>query len=78
MFPNPTSGAFTVELAFNGITKARIRMVNTLTNFTVFDQVKEGQYSYTIPYNVTGITNTTYVIVIETAKGNFIFKLIKA
>ncbi len=78
VYPNPTSGAFTVELVFNGITKARIRMVNTLTNFTVFDQVKEGQYSYTIPYNVTGITNTTYIIVIETAKGNFIFKLIKA
>ncbi len=78
VYPNPTSGAFTVELVFNGITKARIRMVNTLTNFTVFDQVKEGQYSYTIPYSYPSITATTYIIVIETAKGNFIYKLIKA
>jgi SprB repeat len=78
VYPNPTAGAFNVELVFNGITKARIRMVNTLTNYTVFDEVKEGQYSYNIPYNVTGITSTTYIIIIETAKGNFIFKLIKA
>jgi hypothetical protein len=78
VYPNPTAGAFTVELVFNGITKARVRMVNTLTNFTVFDEVKEGQYSYTIPYSYPSITATTYIIVIETAKGNFIFKLIKA
>jgi len=78
VYPNPTSGAFTLELVFNGITKARIRMVQTLSNVTIFDQVKEGQYSYTIPYNISGVPATTYIIIIETAKGNFIFKLIKS
>ena len=78
VYPNPTSGAFTVELVFNGITKARLRLINTLTNATIMDQIKEGQYSYTIPYNITGVPSTTYILIIETAKGNFVYKLIKA
>jgi hypothetical protein len=78
VYPNPNNGNFTCELLFNATTKARLRLVSTLTDQTVHDQVIEGQYSYVINYNLPGLIAGTYILVIETAKGNFIYKVIKS
>jgi len=75
VYPNPNNGQFTVELLFNDITKARLRLINILTNVTINDRTVEGTSSYLLPYNYGGIIAGTYVLVIETPKGNFVHKV---
>lgn len=75
--PNPNSGVFHAELEFNAITKARLRLVNTLTNLVVNDQSVDGNYTYTVNYNMGALLpKATYILVIETAKGSFIHKVV--
>lgn len=77
VYPNPNSGVFNVELEFNAVTKARLRMINILNNMVTDDRVVEGLDHYTIPYNLGGsVIAGTYVLVIETPKGNFVYKVI--
>ncbi|MCG2617747.1 T9SS type A sorting domain-containing protein [Terrimonas sp. NA20] len=77
VYPNPNNGQFNAELQFNATTKARLRMVNVLSNAVVDDRVVEGASTYTIPYSLgSSIVPGTYVLVIETAKGNFVHKVV--
>jgi hypothetical protein len=75
VYPNPNNGQFNVELLFNDVTKARLRLVNILTNVTVNDRTVEGLSSYLINYNYGGIIAGTYVLVIDTPKGSFVHKV---
>jgi hypothetical protein len=77
IYPNPTSGSFTLSLVFNATTVARVRVINILTNTTISDKMLVGAASYTEPYNVTVQPAGTYVVVIETPKGNYVHKLNK-
>lgn len=76
VYPNPNNGQFNVELLFNDVTKARLRLINILTNVTVNDRTVEGQSSYLLGYNYGGLlVGGTYILVIETPKGNFVHKV---
>ena len=76
VYPNPNSGQFNVELVFNAVTKARLRLINILTNVTINDRTVEGSPGYLLNYNYGGsIIAGTYVLVIETPKGNFVHKV---
>ncbi|MFT3681952.1 MAG: hypothetical protein QM791_16885 [Ferruginibacter sp.] len=77
VYPNPNRGDFTVNLNFSQATKARIRLVNTLTN-----QVMDSrEVVITTPnteqpeeYHLTGsLSGGMYVLVIETPKANFVY-----
>lgn len=77
LYPNPTSGSFTLDLLFNSVTVARVRIINVLTNTTVSDRMLQGAASYTSQFDVGMQPAGTYIVVIETAKGNFVHKLNK-
>jgi hypothetical protein len=77
IFPNPGIGNFNVELQFNAITQARLRLINTLSNVTVSDKKLTGSITYNEQYNLAGTLSAgVYILMIETAKGNFIYKVI--
>jgi hypothetical protein len=75
--PNPTSGSFTLNLLFNAVTQARVRIVNVLTNISIDTRLLNGAASYSEPYNIGGQPQGIYIVLIETMKGNFIYKLNK-
>jgi SprB repeat len=75
VYPNPNNGNFSVEMEYNAVTKARLRLVNLLTNQTLDDRTVQGQMTYTLPYNKGALPRQLYVLVIETPKGNFIHKV---
>jgi hypothetical protein len=77
IYPNPTSGNFTLSLVFNTATVVRVRIINILTNTTINDKMLTGASSYTEPYNISVHPAGTYVVVIETPKGNYVHKLNK-
>jgi hypothetical protein len=77
VLPNPTSGSFTLNLLFNAVTQARVRIVNVLTNVSIDTKLLNGSASYSEQYNISSQAAGTFIIIIETAKGNFIYKLNK-
>jgi SprB repeat len=77
VYPNPNPGNFFADLVFNDVTKARLRLVNTLTNLVVSDRSVEGSYTYKVEYSMGPVLpKATYILVIETAKGSFIHKVV--
>jgi hypothetical protein len=79
VYPNPNNANFKVDLEFNNITQARLRLINLLSNQVVDERKVQGLTSYTLDYNHNGtanITSGTYILVIETARGNFVYKVI--
>jgi hypothetical protein len=78
IYPNPNNGTFKVDLKFSEVTKARLRLINTLTNITVNDRLVHGDDEYLIDYSMGLLANGVYVLVIDAAKGSFVYKVIIA
>ncbi len=77
IFPNPNNGTFKVQLEFSEVTSARLRLVNTLNNLTVDDRPVQGSQGYLLDYNLGGaLVSGTYILVIDTAKGSFVYKVV--
>lgn len=77
LYPNPTPGEATLSLQFSSATVARVRIYNILTNQLVTERNLQGAAIYTELFNLTSNVAGTYVVVIETPKGNFVHKLNK-
>lgn len=77
--PNPNNGTFTVGLEFSETTRAKLRLINTLDNFMVDQREAAGNKEYTLYYNLSSvIPGATYILVIDTPKGSFVYKVIIA
>ena len=78
IYPNPSNGTFKVDLQFSEMTRARLRLINTLTNITVDDRQIQGTDHYLLDYNMGLLSNGVYVLVIDATKGSFVYKVIIA
>jgi SprB repeat len=79
--PNPNTGVFELRLTFNEATRAKVRLINTLTNLVVDSKevTIPNSSMYAVPYNLPGtVLNGIYVLVIETPKGSFVYKVVIA
>jgi hypothetical protein len=77
LYPNPTTGNFTLTLLFNSTTIARVRIINVLTNSVVTDRTIQGSASYSEQFNIGAQPGGTYIVLIETPKGSFVHKVTK-
>lgn len=73
--PNPNPGTFKVELSFSETTRARLRLINSLTNSVVDDRLIQGQKDYNLVYNISSHSVGMYMLVIDAAKGSFVYKV---
>jgi len=73
--PNPNNGQFIVKVTLKEQAKIRLRMYNVLTNVQVSDRQESGSSQYTLPYNVNAPAGT-YFLLLETPKGNIMYKII--
>lgn len=77
IYPNPNNGTFKVDLEFSEITSARLRLINTLNNVMIDDRQIVGSKDYLLDYNLgSGQVSGTYILVIDTAKGSFVYKVV--
>lgn len=77
IYPNPNNGTFKVDLEFSEITSARLRLINTLNNVMIDDRQIVGAKDYLLDYNLgSGQVSGTYILVIDTAKGSFVYKVV--
>jgi len=77
--PNPNTGTFTVNLTFSQVTTARLRLINILTNLTVDDRQIRGDKDYSLSYDVgASVASGIYMLVIDTPKGGFVYKVVIA
>jgi hypothetical protein len=77
IYPNPNNGTFKVDLEFSEITSARLRLINTLNNVMIDDRQIQGAKDYLVDYNIgTGLVSGTYILVIDAAKGSFVYKVV--
>lgn len=78
IYPNPNNGTFTVNLNFSEVTRARLRLINTLTNVTVDDRLIQGEKDYFLNYNMGTLMSGVYILVIDASKGSFVYKVLIA
>ncbi len=72
--PNPTSGTFTVTIGMQGASPIRLRLISIGDNKVVNEREAQGSSDYELPY-VVNLAAGTYLLVLETAKGSALLKL---
>lgn len=75
IMPNPSNGQFNVKVLLQEQGKIRVRMTNVSNSAIVIDKELSGSSQYMIPYSVT-VAPGIYILLLETAKGTQIQKVI--
>ena len=75
VYPNPTDGKFTVKIALSEAASIALRMFNLTNNQVEMEQRKDGSKEYLVPVEIT-LNTGTYVLVLETPRGDEIRKII--
>lgn len=73
--PNPSSGEFTVHITLSDAVKIRLRMISVLTDVTVDDRQASGSSQYDLPYHMGSVAKGEYFLLLETPKGNSVYKV---
>lgn len=75
VYPNPNDGKFTVKIALSEAASIALRMFNLTNNQVEMEQRKDGLKEYLIPVEMS-LSTGTYVLVLETPRGDEIRKII--
>lgn len=73
--PNPVQGDFLVNITLLEAVAVRLRMISVGTNAIVSDRQEYGNSQYTLPYSTGSLAVGTYILLLETAKGNALLKV---
>ena len=72
--PNPTSGTFTVTVGMQEVSSIRLRLISIGDSKVVSEREAQGSSEYELDYTVN-LAAGTYLLVLETAKGSAIQKV---
>ena len=73
--PNPSHGNFTTKIVLQNKADVQLKLINILSNATVFQSRQSGDSTYEIPINVSTLSGT-YLLLLETPKGTATLKVI--
>lgn len=73
--PNPSNGNFSAKIELQESTKIKLRLLNTITGQLIDTREESGNSSYNLPYSLT-LSTGVYVMVLETPKGNMVYKVL--
>ena len=74
--PNPVHDNFQVMIGLQEAISIRLRMISMMSNAVVNDRQETGNSQYVLPYSTGNLAPGTYILLLETAKGNALLKLI--
>jgi len=75
VYPNPSSGTFTVVVSLQEASAVSLRIFGLTTNYVHDEQQLTGSAIYEVPYTID-LTSGMYLILLETAKGSEIRKIV--
>nr|WP_321413059.1 T9SS type A sorting domain-containing protein [uncultured Allomuricauda sp.] len=75
VYPNPSSGIFTVAVALQEASAVSLRIFGLTTNNVYDEQQLSGSTFYEVPYTVD-LTSGVYLVLLETSKGSEIRKIV--
>lgn len=73
--PNPSNGNFNVKIELEEASKIKLRLLNTITGQVIESREERGSSTYNLPYNLM-LSTGIYVLILETAKGNLVHKVL--
>lgn len=77
LFPNPTSGNFTVNLTFDKETAIDLKLFNVVNNTMIDHYQDNGATSYNVPFKLEGIISSgIYFLMLETPGKSYIRKIV--
>lgn len=74
VYPNPSSGQFTVKVTLQEATPVKLRLININSGNIASELQQSGSAQYTIPYNIN-LSGGIYSLVLETSKEYRVIKI---
>ncbi len=75
IMPNPNTGQFNVKIELQEPAKIKLRVLNLSNSAPINDKELSGSSQYVIPYTIKAASGT-YILLLETPKGNQMQKII--
>ncbi|MCK0147429.1 T9SS type A sorting domain-containing protein [Arenibacter sp. F26102] len=76
IYPNPTDGKFTADIVLSERGNISIKIFNFANNALMASKKDRGASSYLIPFDISGLPSGVYAVLLETAYGNSLRKII--
>ncbi|NDP27548.1 MAG: T9SS type A sorting domain-containing protein [Flavobacterium sp.] len=76
IYPNPSTGKFTVAVTLDKVMPASIKIYNLLNNTIVDSKSEVGKDNYSFNFNLNGLTAGVYFVLFESQQGTKLRKII--
>ncbi|MEG3656464.1 T9SS type A sorting domain-containing protein [Arenibacter palladensis] len=76
IYPNPTSGEFVADITLSERGNISIKIFNFANNALMASEKARGEFSYNIPFDISGLPSGVYAVLLETPYGNSLRKVI--
>ncbi len=76
VYPNPTSGAFTVDINLSAVGNVSIKVFSFANNALIATEKDRGKSTYNVPFDLSHLPTGIYAVVLETPYGNSLRKII--
>ncbi|QPH39440.1 T9SS type A sorting domain-containing protein [Pedobacter endophyticus] len=73
--PNPSNGNFYAKVELQDVSNIKLRLLNTITGQLINTREESGSSTYNLPYYLT-LSTGVYVMILETPKGNMVYKVL--
>ncbi len=76
VYPNPTSGKFSVDLKLTKPGDVAIEVYSFASNSLISSKSGKGEMTYTVPFDISGKPSGMYLVLLKTTYGNSLRKVI--
>lgn len=76
IYPNPSSGIFTVDVTLDKEMSAHVKVYNLTNNVVIDSKHQEGKDAYKFDFSLSGLTSGVYFVLVESQQGNQLRKII--
>lgn len=76
IYPNPSKGAFTVDVLLDKVMPAHVRVYNLSNNILIDSKTQEGKNNYLFDFSFNGLPSGVYFVLFESQQGSKLRKII--
>lgn len=76
IYPNPSKGAFTVDVLLDKVMPAHVKVYNLNNNLLIDSKTQEGKDNYLFNFSLTGLPSGIYFVLFESQQGSKLRKII--
>ncbi len=76
IYPNPSKGAFTVDVLLDKVMPAHVKVYNLSNNLLIDSKTQEGKDNYLFNFSLNGLPSGVYFVLFESQQGSKLRKII--